>query len=333
LFNDKKLKEHHDFECATIDDPMIDYDPEVLLQDTKISKGVLAGSNRYVKLYLETRYDLFQSKGSESVVNSFIRGAMNQVGALYSNEEINVVISTLYIWTSQDSYTATYPDDLLSQFQSTRTSINGDLGQLIYLGGAGIAAGFDGLCNSSTANKLSVTGIGTSYNNFPVYSWTVKVITHEFGHLFGSRHTHACVWNGNNTAIDGCASTEGGCPLPPIPSNGGTIMSYCQNTSVGVNFNLGFGPQPGNLIRNKVSNTNCLSTVSLSGPDKVPFSGTVTYTLSVPLLSPKWSVSSGLAISYTSTNSVTVYATTTSYTAASISVNGVVLRTVIITDN
>lgn len=34
-------------------------------------------------------------------------------------------------------------------------------------------------------------------------------------------------------------------------------MSYCHFT-VGINFNLGFGPQPGNVIRNTVANANCL---------------------------------------------------------------------------
>jgi hypothetical protein len=87
------------------------------------------------------------------------------------------------------------------------------------------------------------------------------VITHEMGHLIGSRHTHACVWNGNNTAIDGCAgSTEGTCSLPGNPPEGGTIMSYCHITGVGINFNLGFGSQPGNVIRNTVNGSgNCLT--------------------------------------------------------------------------
>ncbi|MBL0102917.1 MAG: fibronectin type III domain-containing protein [Bacteroidetes bacterium] len=79
------------------------------------------------------------------------------------------------------------------------------------------------------------------------------------GHLIGSRHTHACVWNGNSTAIDGCAGyVEGSCALPGNPSSGGTIMSYCHLTSVGMNLSLGFGPQPGNVIRNTVLNATCL---------------------------------------------------------------------------
>ena len=92
------------------------------------------------------------------------------------------------------------------------------------------------------------------------------VVTHEMGHLIGSRHTHACVWNGNNTAIDGCeGQTEGSCSLPGYPSGGGTIMSYCHLQSVGINFNNGFGTQPGNVIRNTVANANCLTPCG-SGP-------------------------------------------------------------------
>jgi hypothetical protein len=85
------------------------------------------------------------------------------------------------------------------------------------------------------------------------------------GHLMGSPHTHACFWNGNNTAIDGCAGyTEdhgyGTCPVPGNPPNGGTIMSYCDGVpGVGVNFNNGFGPQPGELIRSRVAGAGCFS--------------------------------------------------------------------------
>jgi len=144
-----------------------------------------------------------------------------------------------------------------------------------------------------------------------VYSWDVHVVTHEFGHLLGSEHTHACVWNGNNTAIDGCESVEGSCTQPPLPpTRTGTIMSYCHQ-NVGINFNLGFGPQPGNVIRNRVSNASCLS-YFITGPDVIGASCQATYTISN--LPPgatyvRWEVGAGISIVSSNSSSCTVQRT------------------------
>jgi hypothetical protein len=124
----------------------------------------------------------------------------------------------------------------------------------------------------------------------PTYSWSVMVVAHEFGHLFGSRHTHACVWNGNNTAIDGCAgATEGGCSLPGNPSGGGTIMSYC-HLNVGINFSLGFGPQPANVIVSNVNNASCLGNCC---PSNITITG---YYSPILTHSSTWIKSSGQTI-------------------------------------
>jgi len=76
-------------------------------------------------------------------------------------------------------------------------------------------------------------------------------------------------------------------------------MSYCANLSVGVNFNLGFGLQPGNVIRNRVANANCLCECvhsSISGPELLCFSST--YTLqNVPAGSTvTWSVTGSMLL-------------------------------------
>lgn len=104
-------------------------------------------------------------------------------------------------------YSASTTGNLLAQFQNTRAFFNGDLGQLLTFRniGGGQAAGFNGLCNINIEDRLSVAMLYNSYSDVPTYSWSAYVVTHEFGHLFGSRHTHACVWNGDNTAIDGCS--------------------------------------------------------------------------------------------------------------------------------
>ena len=232
------------------------YSPEQL--DAQSTAAVF----RCVKVFIEADFDLFQNKGGVNETINYMTGVFNQSAALYNNEGIPISISEIFVWTSPSPYNGGDSQTQLIQFQNTRTNFNGDIAHLVDLQNqGGIAAGFNGFCNPNRSQSECYSGIFPFFENVPTYSWTVYVFTHEMGHLFGSRHTHACVWNGNNTAIDGCAGfTEEGCPLPGIPGDGGTIMSYCHLQSVGINFTKGFGPQPGNVIRNAFNNAGCLGT-------------------------------------------------------------------------
>ena len=220
-----------------------------------------------VKVYVETDFDMFQNKGSVAAVTSYVTGFFNQSAVLYSNESIPIALSQVFVWSSSDPYTGTTSSSMLSQFQANRNSFNGDVGHLVaFHGGGGIAAGFSAFCNASIDNRQCFSGVNSSFSNVPTYSWTVQVFTHEMGHLFGSRHTHACAWNGNSTAIDGCSAPEGTCARPGLPPGGGTIMSYCHlSGNPGINFNNGFGSQPGNTIRSRFNSASCLGTCDTGG--------------------------------------------------------------------
>ncbi|MEO1088491.1 MAG: M12 family metallo-peptidase, partial [Acidobacteriota bacterium] len=220
-----------------------------------------------VGIYLEADYNIYQNKGSTQATTNWVTGIYNQLATLYSTDNIETGLSQVFVWNSSSPYTSgSNTGLLLSQFQNTRTSFNGDLGHLMKLGGiSGVADGFSGICASNQAASQSVAYVQSTYSTVPTYSGTVFVVAHEIGHTAGSRHTHACVWNGNNTAIDGCSGfTEGNCSLPGNPSGGGTIMSYCPNTSVGVDFTQAFHPQPASVILNKIASASCLS-ASCSG--------------------------------------------------------------------
>jgi len=161
-------------------------------------------------------------------------------------------------------YNGTLTDKL---FQLSNATPDIDLTALLTNTSAGGIAFLSGLC--STTFGVSVSGIYGYFNNVPTYSWDVNVCAHEIGHNLSSAHTHACAWNGNNTAIDGCGPTAGyseGCTAPIPSSGGGTIMSYCHLLGgTGVNFNNGFGAQPTERMTNYINSRTCLGTGCATG--------------------------------------------------------------------
>jgi hypothetical protein len=202
-----------------------------------------------VTYFWETSYNLYQSKGSSQAVTNYMTSLFNNFQLLYSNEQVGSKLNQLYIWTTPDSY-----NNSLYTFSSNRTNFGANLATLFSTTGGGGVAWLDALCGSNEYYKHGFCGsVGQSFSNVPNYSWPVNVTAHEVGHNLGSPHTHACSWSGG--AIDGCGPAAGyseGCNAA-MPSNGGTIMSYCHLVNVGVNLSLGFGSQPGNLIRNRVN--------------------------------------------------------------------------------
>ena len=228
-------------------------------------RGVTA-VDKTVRVYFECEYDLVTEKGGATGAANFINGIFNVVSLLYQNEGITVVISEIFAWTTPDAYPTSSTSNTLISFRSTRPTFNGDIAHLVSRGqptGGGIAYR-PGLCNGY---GYAYSYVNSTYSAFPTYSWTANVITHEMGHNLGSPHTHDCAWNGNNTPLDGCGpaagySGTGTCvalPAPAAPFKG-TIMSYCHLLgNIGIDLNLGFGQQPGDLIRATISAATCLS--------------------------------------------------------------------------
>ena len=228
-------------------------------------RGVTA-VDKTVRVYVECEYDLVAEKGGAAGAANFINGIFNIVSLMYQNEGIKVVISEIFAWTTPDSYPTNSSLNTLNSFRETRTSFNGDIAHLVSRGqptGGGIAFR-PGLCNGY---GYAYSYVNSTYSAFPTYSWTANVITHEMGHNLGSPHTHDCAWNGNNTPLDGCGPAAGytgtgSCPplAAPIAPFKGTIMSYCHLLGgIGIDLNLGFGQQPGDLIRATVAAATCLS--------------------------------------------------------------------------
>ncbi len=265
VYSDADMKVMNNFECHTKDD----------LTKAPNTNRTMAGpqSTRCVTVYFEIDHNLYTANGSNvTTTNNWATAVFNNVQTLYDNDGITVSLKSTFVWTTDDPYTGDTSSDYLFQFNEVRPVFDGDVGQLLGIdpgGLGGVAVTIDGLCSQ---DNFSYSDVNFSYSNVPTYSWTIMVITHEFGHLLGSPHTHACVWNGNNTPIDNCGpysigeSGEGfNCladpPIIPDPDVKGTIMSYCHLVSgVGINLANGFGPQPAAAILNDVNTGACLST-------------------------------------------------------------------------
>lgn len=256
------------FECHSQDkdDPGNGHSNKFITEGAEKS-ALLSSSCKITRVALEADYDLYLRSGS-SVQNTsnFLSGLFNITKQIYRNEKIAIQFSSLFVWTSVDPYASiNNPATILVNFTANRPKQPGwDLIHLVetrtnVLGGM---AWIGGLC---AASPYAFSSIFYSYSQLPVYSWTVNVVGHELGHNFLSRHTHWCGWqlpNGTTGRIDSCyAGENGNCGTNTKFTRGGTIMSYCHNNGT-INLSLGFGPLPGQVIRNCVSAAACLTSVS-----------------------------------------------------------------------
>ena len=211
-----------------------------------------------IKIQLQAENDIVLQKGGIGGAFNYLTALFHQVALLYENDSINLTVGEMNFWTQPSPYTGTSAQQILEKYSNAENNTLSDLNLFLSYQFNGGYAYINGLCNDNLKFRCGYAGIVSSYQDMPNYSWSVYVMAHEIGHLLGSRHTHACSWNGNGTAIDGCFEPEGGCAYGDIPSNGGTIMSYCHFTDEGINFSLGLGDQPRNVIHYNIINASCI---------------------------------------------------------------------------
>ncbi len=260
IYAEQDLMETNPFECRY--EEMTENMQQTIEQGVSSTKSNLTTTN-CVRIYYEVAYEPYLQNNSDvSQTVNWVTAIHNNISTLYANDGINIALSEVMVWTEPDPYVYDFSNNLML-FSNTRNYFNGDLAHLINQPTTTSVAYLNTLCEN---NNYAYSAVEQYYNQVPTYSWTIGASTHEMGHSFSSPHTHQCLWNGDNTPIDGCGTLAGvnerftNCSTGPIPQNGGTIMSYCHLNSVGVNLSLGFGPQPSQLIRNTIDSKNCLGT-------------------------------------------------------------------------
>jgi hypothetical protein len=264
LYSDMALNDPYPSSCGT------ELLPERIRPESMMSNvPVETITVNCVKFYLECDQKVYTDFGSNLTnATNYATGLFNNVSTLYLNDSVSTAIAQINIWTVADPYINDNTTlDALNTFSAEMDAngFNGDLAHLLSrrsLGGG--IAWLDVLCDIDYYRCAVSASLSMTITPLPTYSWNSEVITHEMGHNIASRHTHACAWNGNNTRIDNCGGnagyTEGSCNSNPPNPVKGTIMSYCHLVGgVGIDLALGFGPQPGALIRSKVNAAGCLT--------------------------------------------------------------------------
>ena len=226
-----------------------------------------------VGVYFEVDHYTYQDfEGDTDAIIEWIEILFAEVAAIYAMDGINLVISEIFIWEQEDLYDSDFLNPTFNAFTDRMAThgFNGHVAQLITTKpfGRGLAY-LSEPCSALTESTSIPIGITPRLEKTTIYTgsydWNRYVLSHEIGHTLGSHHSHDCVWGAdNNTAIDDCSN--GGCG-GSTPTNGGTIMSYCNMTSQGINFANGLGAEPAQRMKDIIANSMCYALDSMCEVD------------------------------------------------------------------
>ncbi|MCB0689578.1 MAG: hypothetical protein KDC53_23725 [Saprospiraceae bacterium] len=250
-----------DMDCGTLKQPSPEaYTAMEQARDPARSLSVIG--DRCIYVFVDCFDSLYQwrSKDYQQTIN-YVYDLFNAVATGYRNEQINVKISGINVWTTMDPYRQDNRDNALADLSAYykddfwgNICVGLDFSVLANPGRSGVAGDIGRIkgeepfsCPAYTVNDhpfcyndLDYFG---NYQNFPATSIAtpqqIYLVMHEMGHLFGSSHTHWCGWIISNNplvtgALDNCSGVEATC------------SSTCSNADCSTCPPCAAGPAPSN---------------------------------------------------------------------------------------
>lgn len=268
LFDENNIDEKPDFACDVNDSEVVPKVLDIMSNLTDKSnfeeKLLLNDKELNIDVAVETDYQTFQNFGNDTIkAIAYISGLYSVSSQLYERD-LNTKFSINYInfWTTpEDPYndgdnsnSFRLLNDVTNYWNKNFTNIKRTVVNYLSLRTqkyGGLVQTIGEYCNTSIS--YAFCSIYGNYDNLPSYSWDVAVIVHENGHLFGSIHTHNCMWP--QGALDSCALPDDGKCYNEKKLMRGTIMSYCHNSK---GMDMEFHPLCKQVIRANLETSPCV---------------------------------------------------------------------------
>lgn len=229
-----------------------------------------------ISIIIETDRYVWNAFKSQDKIIAYVFSVMGMVNTVYQ-KEINCIINisefNIHDNDNPDPYTALSSGgslrELLPEFAkfwaTNYSSLDRSFAYLMSgpVNGSGLLvvgiAYRNTLCDKTDKGGYGITGLRMNAK-LPSINYHNDYVTtaHEMGHIFGSLHTHDCIWS---PPLDTCVSKVGSqaigdaCTSLTPRKNPGSIMSYCD--LVGVSPRYTFLPPVQGVVRDGLDRATC----------------------------------------------------------------------------
>ena len=237
------------------------------LRQTVAPVAPISGALLGVDIAVDTDLEFREKFESTEDALAYLGALVAATNVIYGRDvAAELRFSYIRLWTTEDPWVASAPDDQLDEVQGYWTNpvngmseIAGPRTLVHFISGKPVQGGIAYV--SQACSAFYGFGVSQVFGTFDVSTpsqiWDLVVVSHELGHGLGTRHTHCY-----EPALDHCYDLEPGCYDGPRVDSQGTLMSYCHLNEGGLsNLDLRFHEQVQARIRETIAAAPCVGPV------------------------------------------------------------------------